>query len=624
MASTQLLEDDFQFICCEGCQQESPKLKLLTCFHTLCLNCLSQNKPDGQCPVCHAAIQQAAGTSDVDNLLFTNLQAKLKVYKRIVDGVDLLCDNCKQGSELWCFECKELLCTKCFRAHQRYLKGHEAKRVVDIKAGSAKDFLEGIRRNSSFPCSNPTHKSQSVSIYCRRCAKALCCSCALLDSQHAPFCDIRSESQRRQQELGSLGRQLRGSRSGFQAAAEALRAQAARLEEAQREMRELIRQRAEQLVALIRREEEELLALVAARQEQGRGRLAGELRRVEGVLRRLEAGERLVEKMGLYGTEQEVMDMQPFIKGSLQELQRLQPPAAQEPAQPGDFAECRARLQALVERVTGRPGPSAAQHDSMSDDDTTLILDLQPPREHCQPDGGLPTGLPAHHQPSAPTLDLSNDRGCAWPDQGEVLPPAQPTSPSLLMQRAEEAEEDSRSAHGDNGPLPRSIQEFLASLKEDFSGWARSNRQQAEQLLRLGDELLQAQQRANRHLVSLIQEIQAISHSLATVTSAMAPLPQPVASQQDLLSPDVAWPSLPSDLLELFPSSTPQNHQLLVPVAATAPSPSSPRPATPPASPSCSEPSSPASEGEQPKSRYLTRGKRRGKAKRRAQKRRKK
>ncbi|XP_054244098.1 protein PML-like [Indicator indicator] len=511
MASTQLLEDDFQFIHCEGCQQESPNLKLLTCLHTLCLSCLNQTKTVGQCPVCHTDILQASGASEVDNLLFTNLQARLRVYQKIVRGVGLWCDNCKKASELWCFECKEHLCIKCFRAHQLYLKGHETKRVVDIRARSAKDFLESTRRNSNLSCSNPRHKNQTVSIYCQRCAQALCCSCALLDSQHAPFCDIRSETQRRQRELDAIGQQLRRGRSGFEEAAEALRAQAGRLEEARRQTRELIRQRAEQLVALIRREEEELLGLLEARQEQGRGRLERELRRLEGVLLRLEAGERLVEKMGLYATEQEVMDMQPFIKGSLQELQQLRPPAAQEPVPPGDFAECRARLQALVERVTGRPaGLSAPRHDSLSEDDTTLILDLEPPGERCQPDGGLPTGLPAHHQPCAPTWDLSNDRGSGWPEQGGAVPPPHPSSPSLLMQRAEEAEEDSRSAPGGNGPLPRSIQDFLASLKEDFSGWARSNTQQ-------GEELLQAQQRTNSHLVSLIQEIQAISHSLAAV-----------------------------------------------------------------------------------------------------------
>lgn len=194
------------------------------------------------------------------------------------------------------------------------------------------------------------------SIYCKRCEKALCCSCALLDSQHAPFCDIRSETQCRQEELGTMNQELKQKRSGFEATYAALQDEAARLEEAQREMRELIGQRVEQLVRLIRQEEEELLGLVEAWQEQGRRELARELQHVEGVLRRMEAGERLVEKMRLYATEQEVMDMQPFIKDSLDELQRLQPPAAGDRAQSGDLAKCRARLQALVDRVTGHPG----------------------------------------------------------------------------------------------------------------------------------------------------------------------------------------------------------------------------------------------------------------------------
>ncbi|NWU66082.1 PML protein, partial [Pterocles burchelli] len=342
-------EDDFLFILCEGCQQESPNLKLLTCLHTLCLDCLSKNKPMGQCPVCQTAIPPASGIPNMDNLLFTNLEAKLKVYKKIIDGVDLFCDNCKKASEFWCKECEEFLCTKCFEAHQRYLKreSHEAKSLMVIRAGSAKDFLKDTRSSSNLSCSNPAHKSQTVSIYCTKCEKALCCSCALLDSHHAPFCDIRSESQRRQEELGTLSQELRQKRSGFEGAYTTLRDEATRLEEAQREMRELIRQRVEQLVQLIRREEEELLGLVEARQEQGRRELARELQHVEGVLRRMEAGERLVEKMRLYGTEQEVMDMQPFIRDALQELQRLQPAPAGERAQPGDLGECRARLRAL-------------------------------------------------------------------------------------------------------------------------------------------------------------------------------------------------------------------------------------------------------------------------------------
>ncbi|NXS91427.1 PML protein, partial [Jacana jacana] len=342
-------EDEFQFICCEGCRKESPNLKLLTCLHTLCLSCLSKNKSIGQCPMCQTAILQVSGIPDLDNLLFTNLQARLSIYKKVIDGVDLLCGNCKKTGEFWCPECEEFLCTRCFEAHQHYLKreSHKAMRVMDIRARSAKEFLKGARKTGNMFCSNPTHKSQIVSIYCKTCKRALCCSCALLDSHHAPFCDIPSETQRRQEELGTLCQQLQQKRRGLEATYVGLKAEAARLERDQREMRELIRQRVEQLVGLVRREEEELLGLVEAGQEQGRQELAKELEQVERVLQRMEAGKRLVEKMKLYATEQEVMDMQPFIKGSLEELQQLQPPVVGDRTQAREFIECRARLQAL-------------------------------------------------------------------------------------------------------------------------------------------------------------------------------------------------------------------------------------------------------------------------------------
>ncbi|XP_066859684.1 protein PML isoform X3 [Anser cygnoides] len=362
-------EEDFQFVLCEGCRQESPSLKLLTCLHTLCLGCLSENKPVGQCPVCQAAIPQANGIPDVDNVLFASLQARLRVYRRIVGGAELLCDNCKKEGEYWCSECEEFLCTTCFEAHQRYLKreSHEAKRVKDIRAGALKDFLEGAKRTGSLSCSNPTHKNQTLSIYCKKCEKPVCCICALLDTQHAgQHCDIGAEIQRRQEELAAAGRELARRRGGFEASRAALQEEAARLEAASGETRELIRQRVEQLVRLVRREEDELLGLVERRQEQGRRELAGELRRVEGVLRRMEAGERLVEKMRLYATEQEVMDMQPFVKEALRELQRLQPAAAGGQAQHGDFAECHTKLQALAERVEGRTeaAPAPAMENS--------------------------------------------------------------------------------------------------------------------------------------------------------------------------------------------------------------------------------------------------------------------
>ncbi|XP_040426504.1 protein PML-like isoform X2 [Cygnus olor] len=357
-------EEDFQFVLCEGCQQESPSLKLLTCLHTLCLGCLSENKPVGQCPVCQAAIPQANGIPDVDNVLFASLQARLRVYRRIVGGV-LSCSRCRrEPAAVWCSECEEFLCPGCFEDHQWFFKkrSHEARKVEELRAESAHRFLEGTKKSCTLFCSSPGHTEQGhiTSIYCKKCEKPLCCSCALLDTQHSPFyCDIRAEIQRRQEELAAAGRELARRRGGFEASRAALQEEAARLEAASGETRELIRQRVEQLVRLVRREEDELLGLVERRQEQGRRELAGELRRVEGVLRRMEAGERLVEKMRLYATEQEVMDMQPFVKEALRELQRLRPAAAGGRAQHGDFAECRARLQALAECVEGRAGTSS-------------------------------------------------------------------------------------------------------------------------------------------------------------------------------------------------------------------------------------------------------------------------
>ncbi|NXU58206.1 PML protein, partial [Turnix velox] len=344
-------EEDFQFILCERCRKESPNLKLLTCLHTFCLDCLSENKPVGQCPSCRTPILQANGIPDMDNLLFTNLQARLGIYKKLSESGGPSCSRCQgEVAAVWCSECEEFLCTKCFQDHQWFFKkrNHEAKKVEELRADSAHQFLEDTKKSCNLFCSNPIHANQGhiSSIYCRTCRKALCCSCALLDTHHA-FCDISSETQRRQEELGTISQELKQKRGGLEATYAGLQDEAARLERAQREMRELIQQRVEELGGLIRREEEELVGLVEAGQEQGRRELARELERVEGMLRRMEAGERLVEKMKLYATEQEVMDMQPFIKDSLEELQQMQPPVARDQTQPEDLTECRRRLQAL-------------------------------------------------------------------------------------------------------------------------------------------------------------------------------------------------------------------------------------------------------------------------------------
>nr|XP_014428011.1 protein PML-like [Pelodiscus sinensis] len=159
----QAMEEEFQFLLCQGCHKEPRSPKLLSCLHTLCIDCLEENKPVGQCPICQAPIPQASGIPDQDNLLFANLQAKLRTYQKIRSGSGLVCDRCREPAEFWCAECEEFFCIRCFEAHQWFLKktSHETRRVSELKAESAKQFVEGARKSSILFCSNPTHNNQN-------------------------------------------------------------------------------------------------------------------------------------------------------------------------------------------------------------------------------------------------------------------------------------------------------------------------------------------------------------------------------------------------------------------------------------------------------------------------------
>lgn len=369
-------EEDFQFLLCEGCGQDSAHPRLLGCLHTLCPGCLGDSKPAGRCPLCQAAV----GGPGMDNLLFSNLRNRLKLWKQIRSSGGPRCSRCRAEAALvWCSDCEEFFCARCLEEHQWWhkKKAHAVRKVEELRAESARQFLEGSRKSCSLFCSSSSHAEESrvCSIYCPRCERALCCPCALLDTRHAPFRDLRAESRRRRDELRALRRDLRRLRGGFEAALARLRGEAARREEQRERLRDSVRDSAERLQQLVRREAEELRELLEGRPEGGQRALAEELRGVEGTLRRLEAAERLAEKLGRYGGEQELMDMQPFVKAALLELRRLRPPEPPELREPADFAECRARLRALVERVTGRPGTDvpelAAALESGPEEDPT-------------------------------------------------------------------------------------------------------------------------------------------------------------------------------------------------------------------------------------------------------------
>ncbi|XP_077173653.1 protein PML-like [Paroedura picta] len=349
------VDEEFQFLLCENCRQEAGCPKLLPCLHNVCSECLQETKPMNCCPICQAPHSQAEGAAVQDNLLFSNLRAKLSVFQTIKGGQDLVCNNCKKEGAYWCSDCQEFLCPGCFESHQRYLKreNHEARAVKDIKAESSKAFLTEFKNVAAMFCSNAEHKMQNLSIYCKACERSMCCVCAVLDSQHnGHHCHIREEIQRRQQELERMSTELKEKKTSYDQTCSNLRELVKNMVEMRDETQELIQQRVAEILQLVRERGERLLASVKEQHQRQVRDTEDKLHHVEKVVQRMESGKQLVEKMHLYASDQEVMDMYPFIRESLEELKKKEPPAVETQIPKGNFTMVKTRLQALYDRMT--------------------------------------------------------------------------------------------------------------------------------------------------------------------------------------------------------------------------------------------------------------------------------
>ncbi|XP_062998372.1 protein PML [Elgaria multicarinata webbii] len=351
------MEEDFQFLLCKRCGKEAQSPKLLACLHTLCMECLQESKPISQCPVCQFSFQDEVPFQD--NLFFANLQAKLNTFQKIAGERDLVCHRCKGGAEFWCSECEEFLCSNCHDAHKWYLKqkSHESQRLVDLKNDTAQNFLKGVRKSSDLFCSEPSHSNQVVSIYCRGCCKPLCCSCALLDGEHYNaklYCGIREETERRKEELSKIQAELAEKKRAYEQTYGSVRGRLQRLEKVCGETQELIQEKVEEMLQWVRRKGEQLLGKVDRQLRQEREGVQEALKHMERLVQRTASGEQLVEKVALFASDQEVMDMQPFIQKALDELRKEKLPATGIRVQAENFAEIKGELQALWERLTGK------------------------------------------------------------------------------------------------------------------------------------------------------------------------------------------------------------------------------------------------------------------------------
>ncbi|XP_063508813.1 protein PML isoform X7 [Pongo pygmaeus] len=344
------LEEEFQFLRCQQCQAEAKCPKLLPCLHTLCSGCLEASGM--QCPICQAPWPVGADTPALDNVFFESLQRRLSVYRQIVDA-QAVCTRCKESADFWCFECEQLLCAKCFEAHQWFLK-HEARPLAELRNQSVREFLDGTRKTNNIFCSNPNHRTPTLtSIYCRGCSKPLCCSCALLDSSHSELkCDISAEIQQRQEELDAMTQALQEQDSAFGAVHAQMHAAVGQLGRARAETEELIRERVRQVVAHVRAQERELLEAVDARYQRDYEEMASRLGRLDAVLQRIRTGSALVQRMKCYASDQEVLDMHGFLRQALCRLRQEEPQSLQAAVRTDGFDEFKVRLQDLSSCIT--------------------------------------------------------------------------------------------------------------------------------------------------------------------------------------------------------------------------------------------------------------------------------
>ncbi|KAF6352099.1 PML nuclear body scaffold [Rhinolophus ferrumequinum] len=348
----QATEEDFQFLRCQGCQAEAKCPKLLPCLHTLCSGCLEV--PSMQCPICKAP--QLAGTLGpaLDNVFFESLQRRLSVYRQIANA-QAVCTRCRESADFWCFECEQLLCAKCFEAHQWFLK-HEARPLAELRSQSVCEFLDSTRKSNNIFCSNPTHRTPELtSIYCRGCSKPLCCTCALLDSGHSDLkCGISVEIQQRQEELDSMTQALQEQDRAFGAVQAQMNSTVSRLARMRTETEELIRARVRQIVEHVRAQESLLMEAVNERYQRDYGDIAGQMGHLEAVLQRIRTGSALVQRMKRYASDQEVLEMHTFLREALSRLNQEKPQDLQAAVRTDGFDEFKECLQDLISCITQR------------------------------------------------------------------------------------------------------------------------------------------------------------------------------------------------------------------------------------------------------------------------------
>ncbi|KAK6475257.1 protein PML-like [Huso huso] len=350
---------------CGACFCSITSPKLLSCLHSFCETCL--NDQDGcqvvTCPTCHQPTKKAEVK---DNKLLSDLQSKLDILRQIARGSDLSCSCSNASARSMCFECEKFLCQKCFEGHQMFLEkeNHSMESLESLKVMSSQEFLATARKKRVPYC--PDHDKQTIRFYVLwqnhiakwnylfssifnasiidhivgimffliqsllclySCSKSICTTCTVL--MHKPpdheYRDIKQEAQEQKDNLAKMCTKLCKKEDAFEEILKKLLNLKGDHQSRKRELEEQIKVSVKEAVRKVEQKGEALLKELEGIHKGMDAKMSKKLLHMEDVQKRIEGSKDLLENMIKYATDEEVMEMQTFVKSSLQQLQRSKP-----------------------------------------------------------------------------------------------------------------------------------------------------------------------------------------------------------------------------------------------------------------------------------------------------------
>ncbi|XP_032088706.1 protein PML-like [Thamnophis elegans] len=311
------MNQEFQFLLCDKCHAEVASPKLLPCLHNLCSQCLEENEAADVCVICGTPYFHLAESPEkLDNVFFANLQRKLGLYQKITGSKDLVCAKCKKEAKFWCSICQDLLCLSCSKIHQKYRKHHSlgTRQLKEFQAESCKYFISTTRKPMF--CSKAGHNTQML----------------------------------RHSELQNMIAELMEKKNVYDKTSSDLEDLEKNMEQMRNETQELIQQKIEEMIQMLRAKGEGFLAEVEAHHNHQVQDVKKKLQEMECVVQRITCSQTLVEKLHLYASGQEVLEIHPFLKKSMMELRKKQPSTVKG-IEVRNFVDIKSQLQNLLERM---------------------------------------------------------------------------------------------------------------------------------------------------------------------------------------------------------------------------------------------------------------------------------